>query len=308
MALFDISKKKVFEIQEYNFDLEKDLQSLIEDNLEIVFNLKVIKSEIQLNGLRIDTLAFDPENNTFVIIEYKRDRNFSVIDQGMSYLSLMVNNKAEFILAYNESGLGMLKKDEVDWSQAKVLFLAQHFSKYQRNAINFKNLPIELWEVRKYKNETLHIREIKSDPNSESFSKIVGKNEEYDKVSKTFKQYGIDDHLKNVPQETIVLFKELSNKIQSLDDRIEINPVKKYIGFVIDGKNVVAIYVRKNYLILSFGRTRPEDLTDLENRLKYKTTSMKHHNQHISEMKIGNVADLNYAIQLTRELLEKLFS
>jgi hypothetical protein len=52
--------------------------------------------------LRIDTLAFDPESRAFIIIEYKRDRNFSVIDQGMAYLNLMLNNKTDFILEYNE--------------------------------------------------------------------------------------------------------------------------------------------------------------------------------------------------------------
>ena len=42
---------------------------------------ELIKSEFALNNLRIDTLAYDNENSSFVIIEYKRDRNFSVIDQ-----------------------------------------------------------------------------------------------------------------------------------------------------------------------------------------------------------------------------------
>jgi hypothetical protein len=30
------------------------------------------------------------------------DRNFSVVNQGVSYLNLMLNNKADFILEYNE--------------------------------------------------------------------------------------------------------------------------------------------------------------------------------------------------------------
>jgi hypothetical protein len=43
-----------------------------------------VKSEFELHGLRIDTLAFDKESSVFVIIEYKKERNFSVIDQGMA--------------------------------------------------------------------------------------------------------------------------------------------------------------------------------------------------------------------------------
>jgi hypothetical protein len=46
-----------------------------------------------LHELRIDTFAFDNESKAFVIIEYKKDRNFSVVDQGLAYLNLMLNNK-----------------------------------------------------------------------------------------------------------------------------------------------------------------------------------------------------------------------
>jgi hypothetical protein len=67
--------------------------------------------------LRIDTLAFDNESKAFVIIEYNKDRNFSVVDQGTAYLNLMLNNKADFILEYNESlRSSSLKREEVDWS------------------------------------------------------------------------------------------------------------------------------------------------------------------------------------------------
>ena len=73
-------------------------------------------------------------------------------------------------------------------------------------------------------------------------------------------------------------------------------------------KNTVSIHVRKSHLVLSFGRTRPEDLSDIKHKLKYRPTSMKHHNQHISDMNVENISDVNYGAQLTGELLEKLFS
>ena len=65
--------------------------------------LDFISSEFSLNNFRIDTLALDKESKSFVIIEFKRDKNFSVVDQGYAYLSLMLNNKADFILEYNEN-------------------------------------------------------------------------------------------------------------------------------------------------------------------------------------------------------------
>ena len=90
-------------VEEKNFKYEKEIQRLVESNLKTLLNLKLIKSELSLNNFRIDTLAFDIEARSFIIIEFKRDKTFSVVDQGYAYLSLMLNNKADFILEYNES-------------------------------------------------------------------------------------------------------------------------------------------------------------------------------------------------------------
>src|SRR6478672_6912893 len=144
MALFDINDKgKLTLIKEADFKLEREIQKLIEDNLKLVFGFEYVRSEFGINNFRIDTLGFDKEQKSFVIIEYKRDKNFSVIDQGYAYLSLMLNNKADFILEYNENCLDTLKRDDVDWSQSKVIFISPSFTSYQREAINFKDLPIE---------------------------------------------------------------------------------------------------------------------------------------------------------------------
>lgn len=88
-----------------------------------LFELDLVKSEFELHGFRIDTLAFDEESRAFVIIEYKKDRNFSVVDQSMAYLNLMLNNKADFILEYNESSNSShnLKREQVDWSQSRII-------------------------------------------------------------------------------------------------------------------------------------------------------------------------------------------
>ena len=83
-------------------------------------NLQLVKSEFVIKNKRIDTLAFDNQNKAFIIIEYKRDKNVSVVDQGFTYLSLMLENKADFIVEYNENMKVSLKREEVDWSQSRV--------------------------------------------------------------------------------------------------------------------------------------------------------------------------------------------
>jgi hypothetical protein len=128
LRIFSIKGSKVVEIIEEQFPLEKEIQRLTETNLEEIFELDFVRSEFELQGLRIDALALDRESKAFVTIEYKRDRNFSVVDQGIAYLNLMLNNKADFILEYNERSSSLhfhsLKREDVDWSQSRVIFIA----------------------------------------------------------------------------------------------------------------------------------------------------------------------------------------
>lgn len=103
MPLFSIKGDRLERVKEVPFKSErKDIQHTTESSLKEVFGFEFVKSELELGTLRIDTLAFDDENKSFIIIEYKIDQSFSVIDQGYAYLALLLNNKAEFILEYNE--------------------------------------------------------------------------------------------------------------------------------------------------------------------------------------------------------------
>ena len=106
------SENSLKKLSENEFKLEKDLQSFVEKNLGFLLDLDMIKSEFTIENYRFDTLAFDRENNSFVIIEYKKGTSYSVVDQGYAYLSTMLNNKAEFILEYNEKLDKTLKRNE----------------------------------------------------------------------------------------------------------------------------------------------------------------------------------------------------
>ena len=44
-----------------------------------------------------------------------------MVDQGISYLNLMLEYKADFIVEYNEKQKFPLKRNDVDWSQSKVV-------------------------------------------------------------------------------------------------------------------------------------------------------------------------------------------
>jgi len=224
MTIYQVRKGGLVPIKEKAIKLEKDLQKLTEENLQTVFGLEFVRTEFGLHNLYIDTLAFDTENKSFIIIEYKRDKSFSVVDQGYAYLALMLNNKADFILEYNERKQGNLKRDNVDWSQSKVLFLANSFTRYQQSAINFKDLPIELWEVKLFDNDTILYNQLKPSTSSASI-KDVSKDKTISDVTKEVKVYTLDDHFSKCSDEIKDLFLILQAKI------IELSPdVKEYIG------------------------------------------------------------------------------
>ena len=134
MSLLQIKNNKTLSpLQEKEFKLEKDLQTFCEENLSSLLDLTLVKSEFSIEAYRFDTLCFDESNKSFVIIEYKRGTNYSVIDQGYAYLGTMLNNKAELILEYNERLDKNLKRDNVDWSQSKIVFISSlciGFTKY----------------------------------------------------------------------------------------------------------------------------------------------------------------------------------
>lgn len=231
MPIFKFNNGQLNRIKKISFKLEKDIQKITEDNLQSILNLQMVKSEFTLNNLRIDTLAYDNENNSFVIIEYKRDKNFSVIDQGYAYLSLMLNNKADFILEYNENCDKNLKRNDVDWSQSNVIFISPLFSKYQQQAINFKDLPIELWEISRYNNDLIQYTRLKSHETSESIKKISKSSDVVERVSGEVKVYTEDNFLISSRKEIEDLYTELKNQILLIDDNIEVIPKKKYIAF-----------------------------------------------------------------------------
>ena len=113
MKLYNFKNEKVSEVNQIPFKLEKEIQSLVEKNTESIFDLLFIQSELTVNKYRIDTLCFDEESNSFVIIEYKKGSSYSVIDQGYTYLQLLLNNKSEFLLVLSQHFNKVLKMEDV---------------------------------------------------------------------------------------------------------------------------------------------------------------------------------------------------
>jgi predicted transport protein len=304
MSLFKKQDATLSLIKEKKIDLERDIQQLTEANINVVFGLELVSTEFPLQSFRLDTLAFNKETNAFVIIEYKRDRSFSVVDQGFSYLQLMLNNKADFILEYNEKMQGNLRREDVDWSQSRVLFVANSFTTYQMNAINFKDLPIDLWEAKYFEDGLVLFNQLKPTDATESINKLT-KNSAIGVVSKEVRSYSIDDHFKENWAESRKLFEELRERIFELDSRFEESPQKMYIGYKLQGSVVFDVVVQKAKLVVSLFRVQPKDLNDPENLTKYQIKSFEYYNKHITDFFIFESKDIPYALMLIKQVYEK---
>jgi len=76
IKIFQNKSKGLTEIKEIGgkkaFDYEKMIQTLVEKNIETIFpELEFVFTEFPLDELRIDSVAFNKESNSFVILEYK---------------------------------------------------------------------------------------------------------------------------------------------------------------------------------------------------------------------------------------------
>lgn len=302
MPLYKI-EDRLNHIKETSFKLEREIQKLTENNLSTVLKLEFIRSEFHLNGFRIDTLGFDNETKAFVIIEYKRDKTFSVIDQGYAYLSLMLNNKADFILEYNECQNQTLKRNDVEWSQSKVIFISPGFTSYQREAINFKDLPIELWEVKKFENEMISFDQIIKSSAKESIKTISKNNDIVEKVSEEVKVYTEQEHLLKAEFAIREFYEQFKERLINLDDNISLNPRKHFIGFKIDGNTFCDVVILGKSLKVTLN-LKSNELDDPKG-IARDVSNVGHWGNGAYEIKITETDELEYIMSLIKQSLKK---
>lgn len=302
MAMFKKHNSKLLPIKEIPFKKEKELQKLTEENLNTIFGLQFVKTEYGVHNLFIDTLAFDPENDTFVIIEYKRDSSFSVVDQGFSYLSLMLNNKSDFILAYNEALNKNMKREDVDWSQARIIFIARSFTTHQQNAINFKNMPFELWEVVQFESDFMQYRRIEVSSSAESLGQMKNITGDTQKIAKEVKKYTEEDVV-GKDGELRDLYLMLKEQIMQMYPNLIPNPKKVYIGYQLpdNWRNMFNIHKVRGALRIDLMRSKPGDFDDPQKKIKNMEKSREYFGQDIATFDVQNASDIRYAILILQQ-------
>ncbi|WP_225035106.1 DUF5655 domain-containing protein [Winogradskyella sp. SM1960] len=299
MHLYNLkSKESITILKEKPFKLEKEIQSLFENNLDALMNLQLVKSEFSIKNKRIDTLAYDTQSNAFIIIEYKRSKNISVVDQGFTYLSLMLENKADFIVEYNETLKQNLKRTDVDWSQTRVVFVSTGFTENQKTATNFKDIAIELWEIKRYENNLISVNQIKKSKSAESIKPITSSNTQLDNITKEIKVYSEEDHTLNKSDSAVELYETFRDSILNFKEDIEIIPRKKRIAF--KGNRIICdILIQKSGIKL-WVNLKSGELDDPKNLMR-DVSNIGHWGNGDYELVIKNTDDLEYIMSLIKQ-------
>jgi len=301
MNLYQANKSQLHTLKEKPFKLEREIQNLFEQNLSLLTGLEFVKSEFSIKGKRIDTLAYDNQSNAFIIIEYKRDKNVSVVDQGFTYLSLMLENKADFVLTYNETLNKNLHSGKVDWSQTRVVFVSPSFTENQRLATNFKDIAIELWEIKRFENDIISINPIKKTRSAESIKPVTQQNEKIKSVTSEIKVYTEEDHLNGASDEMVELYESYKNAILNLFDEVEIVPKKLYIAFKKD-KNISDIVLLKKGLKI-FINLKKGQLDDPKGLTK-DVSETGHWGNGDYELIVSNTDNLEYVMSLIKQVMK----
>jgi predicted transport protein len=280
------------------FSSEKQIQTMVENNLQTLFNLEFIASELQHGTLRMDTLAFDQNRNAFVIIEYKNKSQDGLTDQGFAYKGLFTKHPEFFVLEYNKKMTNQkVNTDEIDWDKSRIIFISPEFTKFQE-AIDTKDVPFELWRITLYENNLISLEQLNqiSEKILEE-NKITQKKNTYERGTYTEEQ-----HLSKATQDAKSLYNLLKSKILAINENIRVDPQKKYIAFK-SATNIIDVQIQKSnlkgHLNLSLG-----ELNDPK-KLTRDVSNIGHYGNGDYEIIISNEKEIPDILALIQQSFEK---
>jgi len=289
MPIFEVDKNRARQLKTSNFRSEKELQVLVENNLEEIFGIKFIASEFstgERHGGRIDTLGLD-ENNSPVIIEYKWGEKDNVINQGLFYLDWLVDHKGDFQIVA-EKKLG--KKIKIDWSQPRLILIASSFNKYDKYAINRMSENIELWTYSLYENGILEV-------NVEGSSQVGNKKgKQVTKIE--YARYDLDYHLNKTSKELQQKFNEIRERILELAN-IQEKPEQKSGVTYRTTKSFCRFEFKKNSINLLLREAKYSDPKKLVRDIRSFEWGYK------GLVKINKDSDTDYLFNLIKQSYEE---
>lgn len=307
IKLFRLVDGKATELQGRASDLEKPLQSLIEANLLPMLGIRFVATEYatgRTHGGRIDSLGLD-ENNSPVILEYKRSVGENVINQGLYYLDWLMDHQAEFKLQVMDA-LGIDAAAQIDWSSPRVLCIAADFTKFDAHAVQQINQSVELIRYRRFSTDLLLFEQVNAVSGRPIKSRPRASEADTQPVSTPRSTTGAGDRtyaewMTLLAPDMKELVSSLDDFIGSLGDDVQRKELKLYMAFK-RLKNFATVVPQKSRLLL-FLHVDPDPLVPLAPNMRDART-FGHWGTGDLEISISNFGDLEQAKPLIVQAYE----
>ncbi|SFX42875.1 Predicted transport protein [Thermoactinomyces sp. DSM 45891] len=294
IKLFRIYDDSAEELAGRSVTVEKSLQNILEQYLDTFLGVRFLATEYSTgkkHAGRIDTLGID-ENNSPVIIEYKRAVNENVVTQGLFYLDWLLDHKAEFELMVMRK-YGAEVSNAIEWSSPRLLCIAGGFTKFDRHAVEQIHRNIELY-VYKYYDDGLLLLELVNATTAQTM--YISENVETQR-NVSVKVKTVSDYLEQANTQITDRYEELKAYMMALGDDVQIKILKHYIAFK-RIKNFVCLEIHpQTGRILLYIKVNPDQIT-LENGFTRDVRNIGHFGTGNLEIAITSDSDIERAKHL----------
>lgn len=290
MPIFNMTDGQLSTISLTDFATERELQRLVEANLEVTFGCSFVASEFSTGSVhsgRIDTLALSEDGNP-VIIEYKKVASASLINQALFYLDWIKDHHGDFEIAARQK----LGEVAIDWSAIRVICLAPQYDNYSVHAVRHMSAGIELWRYRYFANNTVELEEVFRSTQARNVRTSAEPEAIVDAKVVESPVYTIAAIQAKGSTETLDLFERVHEHLLSLDDAIDVVPKKLYIAYKL-ARNLACIEIQRRKVVITLNRkaydNMPSNFIDVTNVGHWGTGDIEVH--------VGNEAELETALQ-----------
>lgn len=305
MPIFQNSHGTLRMLGAAKFPKERQLQELIEQNLETLFGTRLIKSEFSTgseHGGRIDSLGLSEENHP-VIIEYKNLEHDGLVSQALFYLSWLLDHRGDFV----EAARATLGEVEIDWSAVRVICIAPSYSRYSLHAVKQMSVKaeLELWQFSSHQDGIFQLEKIlhsghtaNARPRQESKAPVVSDEPDKQEPIPTVEQHR--DFIE--AQDIRDAFDQMLEEVSGLSEAVEIVPRSVYLAFK-SARNFATLQAQKKRLLV-YLHLNPKNV--LENPVlgARDVTNIGHFGTGDVEIRINSPEEVPIAMALVRRAFD----
>jgi predicted transport protein len=284
--------------------LECELQGRVEASMEAMLSIRFLASEYPTGPWhrgRVDSLGLD-ENNTPVVIEYKKGSDHGVLSQAVSYLSWLRSARHEFEALVKER-LGAEVAEAIDWRNPRMVCIAADFSHHDRVAVHDLGKRIDLVRYRVFEDGLLSLLLVESAPGTARPAPGRHQPQEPEVLAEADTgTAAVQPNLVEVPACLRALYDELDAMLTTSGE-VEVEAKQHYIAYRRLVNVACVVFRPKHEAILTYLKVDPNTV-ELEEGFTRDMRGIGHLGTGDLEVRIASVADLGKAGPLIRRAFE----